>query len=54
MFAVNNDDLKKDLGSEKEMLDLRIKTIEKQEDKLKERAQDLQKEIMKEIIPKRR
>jgi len=49
MVAVEKDQLKKDLDSEKEILDLRIKSIEKQENKLKDRAQELQKEILKEL-----
>jgi|SRR3989344_3340500 len=49
MVAMDKEDLKKDLNSEKEIFDLRIKNIEKQENKLKERAQDLQKEILKEL-----
>ena len=49
MVAVEKDQLRKDLDSEKEILDLRIKSIEKQENKLKDRAQELQKEILKEL-----
>ena len=49
MVASDKEDIKKDLTSEKEILDLRINAIEKQEGKLKERAQDLQKEILKDI-----
>jgi len=49
MIAAEKEDLKKELDSEKEILNLRIKSIEKQENKLKERTQELQKEIMKEL-----
>ena len=49
MVAAEKEDLKKELDSEKEILNLRIKSIEKQEGKLKERTQELQKEIMKEL-----
>ena len=49
MVAMEKDEIKKDLNSEKEILDLRIKAIEKQENKLKEHAQELQKEILKEL-----
>ena len=49
MIAAEKEELKKDLDSEKEILDLRIKSIEKQENRLKERTQELQKEIMKEL-----
>lgn len=38
-------DLKKELKERKEELELRIKTVEKQESKSRERAQELQKEI---------
>ena len=38
-------DLKKELTERKEELELRIKTIEKQELKSRERAQELQKEL---------
>lgn len=41
------DDLKKDLKEKKDEADLRIKTLEKQESKSRERAQDLQKEVTK-------
>ena len=49
MVAMDKEDLKKDLNSEKEIFDLRIKNIEKQENKLRDHAQDLQKEILKEL-----
>jgi chaperonin cofactor prefoldin len=38
-------DLKKELKERKEEIELRIKTVEKQELKSRERAQELQKEI---------
>ena len=38
-------DLKKELKERKEELELRIKTVEKQENKSREKAQELQKEI---------
>ena len=46
MVAAEKDDLEKELGSKKEMLSVRIKTIENQEKKIKEKAQKLQKEVM--------
>ena len=49
MLEVNKDELKKELSSEKEIFELRIKNIEKQENRLKEKAQELQKEILKEL-----
>ena len=39
------DDLKKELAEKKEELDLRVKTLEKQESKIKESALALQKEV---------
>lgn len=49
MVSSNKDDLKKDLESKKEVLNLRIKNLEKQEEKIKENASKLQAEIMKNI-----
>ncbi len=49
MVSVNKEELEKEINSEKEIFELRIKNIEKQENKLKEKAQDLQKELLKEI-----
>ena len=49
MIATKKEDLKKDLTAKKEMLDLRIKALEKQEEKLKKSAEDIQKLVMKEI-----
>ena len=50
-LMIENDisSLKEDLKSKKEVLDLRIKNIEKQEDKLKEKAKSVQEEVMKEL-----
>ncbi|MBL7056206.1 prefoldin subunit beta [Candidatus Woesearchaeota archaeon] len=42
-------DLKKDLDSKKEILDLRIKNLEKQENQIRERTSKLQEEVMKEL-----
>ena len=41
--------VKKELGEKKELLDLRLKTIEKQEDKLRKQAGELQKDVLKEM-----
>ena len=49
MVLTNKDTLKKDLTEKKEMLNIRINTIEKQEDKLKVKFEDLQKEVMKSL-----
>ncbi|MBU2634267.1 MAG: prefoldin subunit [Nanoarchaeota archaeon] len=47
MIAEDNKKLEEDLIEEKNILDLRIKSIEKQEGGLKEKATKLQEEIMK-------
>lgn len=49
MVLTKKDELKKDLFSKKEILELRIKNIEKQEQKIKEKSQEIQKEVAKEI-----
>ena len=46
MVLTNRDDLKKDLKERKEMVEIRIKNLEKQEEKLRQKAKDLQKEIL--------
>lgn len=52
MVLSKKDDLKKDLGSKKEMVDLRINAIEKQEEELKEKAKKLQSEVLSEMKEK--
>ena len=49
MVASKKEDLKKDLESKKETVNLRIKTLEKQETQIKERAKRLQEEVSKDI-----
>lgn len=49
MVASKKDEMKKDLQSKKEMVELRIKSIEKQEAELKEKAQKMQQEVLKEM-----
>lgn len=49
MVLSKKDDLKEDLSSKKEIVDLRIKNMEKQEDQLREKASKLQEEVMKEM-----
>lgn len=49
MIASSKDEIKKDLESKKEMLDLRVKNFEKQEEKLKEKAEQLQSSVLKEL-----
>lgn len=46
MVSASKDELKKELDEKKEMLDLRINSIEKQEKDQKEKAEELQKEVM--------
>ena len=45
--------LKKDLEEKKDVLNLRIKTIEKQEKDIREKALKLQQEVMDELKPKK-
>lgn len=49
MVKSNKEDLVQELNQKKEMLSLRVKNIEKQEQKIKEKASLLQKEIMEKI-----
>ena len=46
MVKGKREDLEKDLSSRKEMYDLRIKNLEKQETKLREKAKELQEQVM--------
>ena len=49
MVESDKNELKTDLQSKKEMLELRIKTMEKQESQVREKASKLQSEILKKI-----
>lgn len=49
MVASDNESLNADLKSKKEVVDLRLKTLEKQENQIKEKAEKLQAEVMKNI-----
>ena len=49
MIKTNKNKLKDELTSKREVIELRIKNIEKQESKLKEKVSGLQKEIMEGI-----
>ncbi len=49
MVESDKNELKADLQSKKEMLELRIKTMEKQEEQVREKASRLQSEILKKI-----
>jgi prefoldin beta subunit len=46
MVRTDGDELQKDLSSKKEMLEIRIKAIEKQETQLKDKAKKLQEEVL--------
>jgi len=45
MVASNKDALRQELNTKKEMLDLRISTLEKQEKNLKEKAKTIQEKV---------
>jgi prefoldin beta subunit len=49
MVKANKEDLEKELNQKKELVELRIKTIEKQEKETKEKANKIQTEVMKEM-----
>ena len=49
MVETDKNELKSDLHSKKEMLELRIKTMEKQEASVREKASKLQSEILKKM-----
>lgn len=49
MVASEKSVLQKDLNERKEMTELRIKSFEKQEHKIKEKASEIQAEVMKEL-----
>ena len=49
MVESDRDELKSDLQSKKEMFELRIKTMEKQESQVRERASKLQSEILEKM-----
>ena len=49
MVEADKNELKSDLDSKKEMLELRIRTMDKQETQVREKASKLQSEILKKI-----
>lgn len=51
MVSAKKDELEKDLKTKKDIIQLRIKSIEKQEKQIKEKAEVLQKEVMKGLKP---
>ena len=46
MVAAEKESLKTDLSSKKEMVEVRIKTLEKQEEKMREQAAKIQSEVL--------
>lgn len=52
MVNSNKDELEKELKEKKERIELRIKTLEKQEAQIKEKASSIQAEVMKEMEKK--
>ncbi|MDP7116202.1 MAG: prefoldin subunit beta [Candidatus Woesearchaeota archaeon] len=53
MVAASKDDLTKDLNEKKEMMEIRVKTFEKQENDIKVKAKNLQEEVLKEMEKKK-
>lgn len=49
MIKSNKEELNNDLEQKKEMLELRIKTLDKQEDSMRSKTEELQAEVMKEM-----
>jgi prefoldin beta subunit len=49
MIKAQSAELEKDLLEKKKVLEIRIKTLEKQESQLKEKAASMQSEVMKEL-----
>ena len=49
MVLSEKNDVEKYLNSKKEIMELRIKNLEKQEDKLKEKVNEFQQEVLKEL-----
>jgi prefoldin beta subunit len=49
MISKKKEDLKKELSSRKDIIDIRIKNLEKEETKIKDKANVLQKEVIGEM-----
>ena len=49
MVSSDKEELKKELKEQKEILDLRLKNLDKQENNFKDKAEEIQKEVMKDI-----
>ena len=54
MLSKKKEDLKKELVSKKVVIDIRIKNLEREESKIREKANTLQKEVIGEIENDRR
>ena len=52
MIDATKHTLEKDLNERKDVLELRLKSVKKQEDDYKERAEKIQKEVMRELEQK--
>jgi len=53
MITSEKEKLKQDLTSQKELVELRLKNIKKQEDSIKEKAETIQAEVLKEFEAKK-
>ena len=53
MIASEKDTLQKELNAKKEVVELRLKNLKKQEDSLKEKAEKLQREVIGELKPEK-
>ena len=49
MVSSDKEELKKELEEQKEILELRLKNLDKQENNFKDKAEEIQKEVMKDI-----
>lgn len=49
MVKTNKEDLEKDLKKKKSILDLRLKNLEKQEEKIKEKSKNIREEVLQKI-----
>lgn len=52
LIKAKKDEVEKELKEKKDMLDIRVKSIEKQEDSVKERVKALRQEVLKNIKKK--
>ncbi len=53
MISKNPRDLKKEIESKKEIVNIRIKNLEKQEENIRKKAEELQKEVISKLQPKK-